>query len=1215
MKSVYALAIVFLLLLAAYGCVYWWMPISNKAQLANEVTASLQSELNKADVEASQLFNCSAEDDAWTRASFSFFLIKENNVIAWSKNDFVPDLDSLQEDFSIRFRHQAKGDFILKKWKKPDGNYLLLVLPLQFEYGIVNDYLSPIRSAALPLSIMIDMNSPSSVCIKGGDQECLFKIISKDNNQNQGSARSLILFGLLLAITFLLMILIYKLTFFIKRNRVEWSFLILTIVSFSVRMLMVKANFPRGFLLSSLFDPTYYASSSFNASIADLLINSAVVAGLCLFLLFHFRKFKIVRLVFRLKKGQAYIFTSLCVFICYLSFLFPYLFVESIYHNSAISLELTDSLMFDGHRISAFISLLFGCISAYLFIHIFLRLALFIQKKSSIKFSIPLLFGAVAFLIFFIGNEKEYWIALGIGFIFLPIAYLSKATNQHKSKSFKTYVYLLLMIIAFSIECSLGVYKFNQEKKIESQFKFGNNYLVDQDILAEFLLHESAIAIAKDKDIKIGLVGEEISLKLIQKRIEQLYLNSYFERYEVSIAVFNDDSLTSQQSSYLENIKDQAVESNKSSFKDIYFINDPSSDTLKRYIALIAIADKRNTTSGYVVLDLSLKKVIPETVFPELLVDNRYIQFFKSKDFSYSLFSNNKISSSFGDFNYEKRFNPQWLGQASLYNQGIVDGGYRHVAIEYQPHRTAIITAPIYPMEFIVINFSFYIALGLMILLALLIVAWIVSFIKGQRLNYAARIQLYVYLAFFIPLLLVSLTTLRLIIISAENQKEAEYISKAKIVEQRISPILEEFRKRGVSYKNQLEVELTEMAKVASIDASIYSIDGKLITSSEPMIFENQLISNLIDRKAWQEIVVNNENYYVNSESIGMLLFNSVYYAIKSPITGEVMGILSIPFFESASSLEQTEINVVSAIVGVFSIAFILFSLLSYFAISGLIAPLKFITNALRKISLTGKNKPIEWKANDEIGLMANEYNRMLLNLEESKSELQKNQKEIAWREIAQQVAHEIKNPLTPMKLTLQQLELGLITGDVPKEKTQKSIDIMLKQVDILNEIASSFSAFATMPAPQIKTLDVTDLLQRTIGLFSTTAEANVKFGHTQKINVVGDEAILLRAFSNVILNGIQSKRANVHVEINISCEYNEANCIISIHDNGKGIDEELRDKVFVPHFTTKTTGAGLGLAIVKQTLELCGASIWFETEVNVGTTFFVQLPLVTHHN
>jgi nitrogen fixation/metabolism regulation signal transduction histidine kinase len=201
------------------------------------------------------------------------------------------------------------------------------------------------------------------------------------------------------------------------------------------------------------------------------------------------------------------------------------------------------------------------------------------------------------------------------------------------------------------------------------------------------------------------------------------------------------------------------------------------------------------------------------------------------------------------------------------------------------------------------------------------------------------------------------------------------------------------------------------------------------------------------------------------------------------------------------------------------------------------------------------------------------------------------------------------------MKLTLQQLELGLISGDVPKEKTQKSIDIMLKQVEILNEIASSFSAFATMPAPQIKTLDVIDLLQRTIGLFSISTDAIITFDHTLKINIVSDEAILLRAFSNIILNGIQSKWEDIPVEILISCTCRNANCVVSICDNGKGISEELREKVFAPHFTTKNNGAGLGLAIVKQTIELCGGSVWFETEVNIGTTFFIQLPLVIHHN
>jgi two-component system, NtrC family, nitrogen regulation sensor histidine kinase NtrY len=250
------------------------------------------------------------------------------------------------------------------------------------------------------------------------------------------------------------------------------------------------------------------------------------------------------------------------------------------------------------------------------------------------------------------------------------------------------------------------------------------------------------------------------------------------------------------------------------------------------------------------------------------------------------------------------------------------------------------------------------------------------------------------------------------------------------------------------------------------------------------------------------------------------------------------------------------------------------------------------------------------WKTDDEIGLMVKEYNQMLYSLSESKAELEQTQRERAWREIAQQVAHEIKNPLTPMKLTLQQLERSLEAGNAGPEKVNKAVSSLLAQVNTLNEIASSFSAFAKMPEPVMKELELMSLLKRVTDLHSHSGEIRLEVARREFL-VKGDEQLLGRTFSNLILNALQAARPGEPARVVIRAEVNGNKALLQFIDNGKGISADVAERIFVPHFTTKKSGSGLGLAISRQAIEQMHGRIWFETTPGKGTTFFIELPVL----
>jgi len=471
---------------------------------------------------------------------------------------------------------------------------------------------------------------------------------------------------------------------------------------------------------------------------------------------------------------------------------------------------------------------------------------------------------------------------------------------------------------------------------------------------------------------------------------------------------------------------------------------------------------------------------------------------------------------------------------------------------------------------------------------------------KSMRLNYSARIQVYVYLSFILPLAVVSGIALQMISQSEELQREREIRDRGLQITDLISGTLQ----GGIVLRpHELQNKLIEFSRTDFTDANMYDASGKLFATSQPGIFRSQLLMPLANRIAFEKITREKSNIVQVRSRVGLLDYNSLFFAIKPVGRSQLLGILELPFFKSNS--EPSKVSVLANILVTFVIVFIAFSIFAFNAIHRLTSPLIFIAKKLKTTSL-GNNQQIVWTTNDEIGLMVKEYNRMLVNLEKNKIDLLKSQKESAWREIAQQVAHEIKNPLTPMKLTLQRMEHALVKdGD---ERMRKSIQTMLAQVDVLNGIAGSFSAFATMPAPVLADVEIVALLRSAVSLFESQMSTKIASDFPAALVVVGDEQLLGRIFANLILNALQAGESEKKIKVEITVRREGPWCIIRFLDDGTGIEPALQDKIFIPHFTTKNTGSGLGLAIAKQGIEQMGGAIWFETTLGRGTAFFVKL-------
>jgi signal transduction histidine kinase len=412
--------------------------------------------------------------------------------------------------------------------------------------------------------------------------------------------------------------------------------------------------------------------------------------------------------------------------------------------------------------------------------------------------------------------------------------------------------------------------------------------------------------------------------------------------------------------------------------------------------------------------------------------------------------------------------------------------------------------------------------------------------------------------------------------------------------------------------------EIHKIAHIHKLQINLYDLDGGLLISSQSGIQKNEtercldaeVLNAIFNRVTLDEVSETPEHRYVDYIKENGQTFQSSYTFITDN-KSKTLAILNLPYLENDDFLKY-ELN---EFLERISYAY-LFILLTAIAIAFLLS--KYITKSLKTISdkinatrLEKRNKKIDIdETSDEISTLVNSYNSMIDELEASAVQLARSEREQAWREMAKQVAHEIKNPLTPMRLTVQSFQRKF---DPEDENIHSKLDeyskTLIQQIDTMSSIASAFSNFAKMPAQQNETLNVVSIVRLALDIFSedyiffTTEEEEIiaKFDRTQLIRVV----------TNLVKNGIQAMPENRTPKIVVNVSNNNGNVVITVADNGSGISEENEKKIFEPKFTTKTSGMGLGLAMVKNIVETYNGTITFVSEKDKGTTFKVTFPRV----
>ena len=474
------------------------------------------------------------------------------------------------------------------------------------------------------------------------------------------------------------------------------------------------------------------------------------------------------------------------------------------------------------------------------------------------------------------------------------------------------------------------------------------------------------------------------------------------------------------------------------------------------------------------------------------------------------------------------------------------------------------------------------------------------------------RIQISIIGVVFFALLIVGSGTIYYNIAQYRSNHKQDLIDKINSVSVEIDMAIGDVDRFNPDLIDYLKDLLVRLSDIFWTDINLYDLNGHLIVSSRPEVYEKGLISEQMDNTAIHFLNKHQPTRFLHKEHIAKMEYLSAYVPLIN-YAGKNIGYINLPYFTKEREFRQEITTFILAFINIYVFLLLASILVAYFISSRITDPLKLIRENLRIMQLGKDTKLIEYKSDDEIGDLVKEYNNKVTELAKSAELIARSERETAWREMAKQIAHEIKNPLTPMKLNIQFLQRSKPTEADYEEKARRVTETLIEQIDNLSAIATEFSNFAKIPKAQNEKFYLAERLNEILKLYNYTGqvEINTHFEGAENMMVFADKEQFSRAIINLVKNAIQAIPENRQGIIDIELR-NETNaCIIRIADNGKGIPDELKDSIFVPNFTTKSSGAGLGLAITKNIVQNFGGEIWFDSRLNEGTTFFIHIPLV----
>lgn len=1119
---------------------------------------------------------------AFKPLSESYYVYRNKELIFWSDN-LLKQIDVNSSKWKYYTTPNAS---VLAKAIEINEYKIVSYVLLKFNFPYENKDLSNnfAKEFGLSKDIKIAENEPiSKYAIRDGRSYLFSLELPEHRIYNELYAKiTLVLF----AVAFLLFFyLLAHLPLLFKRKYIPRNIFLLVVGLTSATVyFLLKMSFPSAFFQNSVFTSYHYATNNILSTLTHLTFFSAFVfAIIYLYSFFTIRKQTNVsfRNVFR-----VFNYTLPVVYYTAMFYVLHELVFNSSTYLNVLQVDDISLTTVWNH----FLLLIWGV--GYLFLfertHKDIRNKILKSIVTDVLFVVPLIF---LYVHLFDKYAKE---AVGYYLLLTATVYMPLLFNKLK----KSNLFYAIYIFVFTLFVVNNSILMNSDKKMGQYRLMAENLYFNESIqeerMTESMLRDFETDIKKDSFFYHSVVYPD-SVVQVNDYLNGKYLRGFWNRYEMKLfATYPNSDLDVLYQGLLS-------DGNKISNTDFYRISDASSSV--SYIGYMDLR-RNQTDTVHVYLEFYPNSNYKSYSYPDLLVETPPV--LESKlNLATARYSFGDLIYSSGKFKYPR--NTKWVDKST--NDFFIqdDDGYRHYIYVPSKYGYMIISEGNIPNIFTYFIYFLYTFVAFFVFSIFLF--WAYKFIHRERFTFNLTSRL---LISFISLMIVCFGAIFYLALHyTQNKYKEKQKTEIGLKKNYIQSALQEKyywnQNLDSTMTNALNFELQDLSYTYRTDINVYDNNGVLIGSSQPMIFSKNLISKSISPKPFFSNDPNLNQY----EHIGKLEYLATYTDFYNGDFLQI-GYISIPQFLSNDEYKAEVQSFFVVLVHISLAVITLFILISIFIGRRLTAPLTIIENRLKDIRLGKENKKIDYKSNDEIGQLVAQYNRTVDELEKSAHLLATSERDTAWKTMARQVAHEINNPLTPMKLTIQQLQrTKRMNSEQFDSYFEKSTATLIEQIENLTRIAGSFSTFARLPEPNFEKVDVANNIWLVVQLFSSNnekidisyeGEENGIFAHT-------DREQLVQVFNNLLKNAMQAIPSDRKGQIKVRLTHTAKEVLIHFEDNGKGVSDDIKDKLFVPNFTTKSTGMGLGLAISKNIIKASKGDITFVSQKNIGTVFTVRLP------
>lgn len=1128
---------------------------------------------------------------------FAFVLYEEGILELWTDNhiDFPEKLSDVSDDQLQQF-----GSYQVLIQKNEFHQFTLITSHLlKLQYPWQNEYL--INHVAEYFKTPGDLNigPQDGVPVNDINGDPLFYIQSNSTQSN--NSLNLIPFILFLISFYLLGLILQQILIGFEEKKARLGLIIYIISMFAWYGLHLVLEAPEQIFHSKLFSPGLYAYFGVYNSLGNLFFISLL---LLFIIIYYFKRIP--------RREQSVWFIYMYAAIIILFYYGLIFLVRSLVFDSQILLNLYQLAALNVYSYLVLWIIFVFQLSWFLLTYRWLRY--FGGLKNAhlhfwvimlLSLSIPLLYQGVF--------EPQIWyFQLAANLLLIMIFYLQrrKSTDQRIGE-----ILLYFILLTFITTSFLNELNRDKEKLIRETSALTLD--LDNDPFLEEQFLSSITSIQADERLKRlsqGIGEEEVDERLL-KLISDEYFDSFMQLYNVSLIQCNESSLitilpedfeTSCYSYFMERLENAESCIKKDT---LYLIN--GSFQYRNYIGRIPI-EIDSLNSSCIFIEFVSRSKPKEMGLPAILEKSHIYQSPLQRNYSYAVYNEGILTEWYGKFDYKQKLSDYRLN--SYHDYYFERNEYQHYVYSKNDDNVLIISLEEPGILQELASFAF-IFLYFCLLVFLLYTFFNYSSLQSSLSSFQGRMQYSMILLLIFSFILIGVSSLYYIIYLNHTKNADNLMEKAHSVLIELEHKMSTMNELTPQDHQYVESLLVKFSEVFFTDITLYNKKGEILASSRPEMFSAALLSSRMDAQAFYELNFLKNSFFIQEEKIGTQQYLSAYLPFRNQDNKSV-AYLNLPYFAKQYELEEEVSGFIVAFLNIYLFLLFITIIITIIISRYLSKPLQMIKDKIRHLDFQNTNEKIDWHKNDEIGDLIKEYNRMVDELSHSAQELALSQRESAWREMAQQIAHEIKNPLTPMKLNVQYLEKAWDDGVEDYEVRMKRITKGLQeQIDVLAEIASQFSSFAAMDKIYPQHMDLRSTLVGVEALFRENEHIEfTKNCEEEPYYIYADKNQMIRVFNNLYKNAVQAIGIDKKGHITSSLQKKDGKIFIHIQDDGCGISPLEQPRIFEPRFTTKTGGMGLGLSLVKKMLENARGSIRVESEEGIGSRFIIEIPESQDH-